>query len=479
MSTARAATTGYAPGVTVGAPPNAEALKYFKLWENHPSYRMTAPGEDLATVFLQHARPKPGASVIDFGCGTGRGALMLALLGHMHVTMLDFAGNCLDPEIRLMLTSQKHAMRFLHHDLEEKIPLVAEYGFCTDVMEHIPPAKVEGVLGHILMAAQHCFFSIATGPDNCGGLIGETLHLTQKPYAWWLKKFTDLDCAIHWSHDGGGECLFYVTAWQTGEAVRDTGQLNSTEEAILANVKHTIAQGWQQVAPHMPNELECMILGGGPSLNEFEAEIKQRRAEGVKLITLNGTYNWCLERGLVPSAQIMVDARELNKVFTKPVVDGCKYLLASQCHPAVFEDLPKDRTYIWHTTAPHLREAFNAQYGEGGWLTVPGGSTALLRAIPLFRMLGYRKFHLYGCDSCLADDKVHHAYAQPWNDSDIVLPITLKGSGRVFYGHTWMISQAQEFLDLIRFMGDEIELAVHGDGLLAHILNTGAQIEEG
>jgi hypothetical protein len=44
-----------------------------------------------------------------------------------------------------------------------------------------------------------------------------------------------------------------------------------------------------------------------------------------------------------------------------------------------------------------------------------------------------------------------------------------------------MISQAQEWLDLIRLYGDVVELAVYGDGLLAHILNTGASIttEEG
>jgi hypothetical protein len=47
-------------------------------------------------------------------------------------------------------------------------------------------------------------------------------------------------------------------------------------------------------------------------------------------------------------------------------------------------------------------------------------------------------------------------------------------SGRVFYCHPWMVVQAQNFVNLIRVLGDEIELQVHGDGLLAHILNVGA-----
>jgi hypothetical protein len=41
-----------------------------------------------------------------------------------------------------------------------------------------------------------------------------------------------------------------------------------------------------------------------------------------------------------------------------------------------------------------------------------------------------------------------------------------------------MISQAQEFLDLIKFLGSEIELEVYGDGLLAHILNVGAEKQD-
>jgi hypothetical protein len=46
-------------------------------------------------------------------------------------------------------------------------------------------------------------------------------------------------------------------------------------------------------------------------------------------------------------------------------------------------------------------------------------------------------------------------------------------SGKIFNCHPWMVSQAQEFIDLIRMIGDEIELEVYG-GLLHHILESGA-----
>lgn len=462
---------GTAPVVTIGkAAPITEQRKYERMWEKK-EYRVVSPGEDVAQLFLAQAKPKPGAKVIDLGCGTGRGSLALALFGGMDVTMVDFAYNCLDDDIKPMLETQKHVMRFKQADLTKPLGIAAEYGFCTDVMEHIPPEDVDKVLNNALKACQHVFFQISTVDDVCGALIGHPLHLTVKPYEWWLKKFQERECVVHWSKDFGNACAFYVTAWQDGQKLVDIGVLNVPEQQVVDNVTHNVKQGWKQVMPHETNNLEVMILGGGPSLAKYEDEIKQKRAEGVKLITLNGSYNWALEHGLVPSAQIMVDARQFNARFTKPVVENCVYLISSQCHPDVLEGLPKEKTYLWHTTAEGVKDILNEAYEH--WWHVPGGSTVLLRAIPLMRMLGYKKFHLYGCDSCLADAE-HHAYAQTENDKDFVTPVVV--GGRTFMCAGWMVAQAQEFMTLIKYLGNEIEIATYGDGLLNHILVTGASM---
>jgi len=460
---------GFAPSVRI-AP--IERNKYESMWDR-PEYRQVAPGEHIAPTFLDIAKPKPGSTVIDFGAGTGRGALMLALIGNVRVEMLDFADNCLDEDVRAALNTQAHALAFTRHDLTDPVPIAAQYGYCTDVLEHIPPDQVDRVLQNILRAAQHVFFQISCEPDKLGALIGEPLHLTVQPFAWWLQKLQALDCVVHWSHDAGTHCLFYVTAWQDGKELVKVGVLNQAIEQCRANVAHNIAQGWDQVTPHETNDFDAMILGGGPSLDEHEHEIRAMRADGVKLIALNGAYQWCLDRGIKPSAQIIVDARPFNARFTRNVVDGCKYLIASQCDPSVFEGLPSDRTLIWHTSAEDFRDLLNERYGA--WHGIPGGSTVLLRAIPLMRMLGYRKFHLFGCDSCLTGDR-HHSYAQPENDGVPVFDVIV--GERTFQCHPWMASQAQEFVDLIRVFGEVIELEIHGDGLLRHILNHGADVAD-
>lgn len=465
-------TQGFKPIVKEGAG-NPEAQKYGRMWEV-PAYREVAPGEGLAQVFLSQARPKPSTEVIDFGCGTGRGALMLALLGKVKVVMVDFVRNGLDDDVRAALTTQADMLRFVKADLEQALPVAAQYGFCTDVMEHIPPDKVDRVLDNILLAAQHVFFGISTVEDVCGAAIGETLHLSVHPFQWWMDKFTKRDCLVHWSEERDGSALFYVTAWQPGQTVVEAGVLNITEAQIVENVRRNIQGPWTQVRSHPINDVEVAILGGGPSLAQFEDDVREKQKAGVKLITLNGTYNWTHERGLWPVTQIMVDARPFNKRFVQPIDRRNMYLISSQCDPSVFEGLPDDRTWIWHTSAEIIDEVLSQAYSK--WNIIPGGSTVLFRAIPLLRTLGFTKFHLYGCDSCLIED-AHHAYAQPENDGTRAVNVIVTG-GRVFKAYPWMISQAQEMCDLIRMMGDEIELEIYGDGLLAHMLHTAAKIED-
>jgi SAM-dependent methyltransferase len=453
---------------------------YQKLWEN-PAYRKVAPGEYCVREFLMQARPLVGSNIIDLGCGTGRASLLLAMPppagGSFKVTMVDFTDNCLDSDIKDMLSTQQDYLKFVQADLTYALPFKAAYGFCTDVLEHIPPEDVDAVLNNCLASCAHVFFQIATQPDVMGGLVGHPLHLTVQPYEWWLQKFQDRKCVVHWSREDAGSCMFYVTAWMDGKEIQKTGELNIADKIARDNVKFNTSQGWMQVTPHETTLQEVMILGGGPSLNQFEEEIKRRRVvDGVKLITLNGAYNWCLERGLVPSATIIVDARAFNARFTKPVVDGCKYLICSQCDPSVLEGLPKDSTYLWHTSAEANKDTLDAAYDKKWWW-IPGGSTVLLRAIPLLRLLGFKRFHLYGCDSCVTEAE-HHAYSQPENDRERLFPTTVSCGPRIFMTTIWQASQANEFADMLRFLGDEVELQIYGDGLLAYIQRMNAELDE-
>lgn len=495
---------------TVGAE-LTEQQKYELMWSKK-QYRAVAPGEHMVQQFLAVAQPREHSTIIDFGAGTGRGAFMLALMGkHLKVEMLDFATNSLDEDVKEIMKDQPHALAFTQHDLTKPVPMAAEYGYCTDVMEHIPPDDVNKVLTNILQAAQHVFFQISCTEDHCGQLIGHTLHLSVHPPRWWYDKFVGMGCDVHWykAADDESACALYVTAWATGKDVAEAGVLNIEEERMRANVRVNTAAGHRQVRPHIPQPKEVLLIGGGPSLNEQLPTIRRMRDEGCLLVTMNGAYNWALANGLSVSGTIVVDAREFNARFTKPVMPGVHYMLGSQCDPAVFEGIPREQVYLWNTTAELIKDIldeivptqkiearsglvippealarfegtndgtkFSGVIEDNQWYGVMGGSTVMLRALPLLRMLGYMKFHLFGCDSCVSTDADHHAYPQPENDGTPVFP-TIVG-GRKFLCTPWQMAQAHQFIDMVKYVGNLFELEVYGDGLLAHILKHASDLD--
>jgi SAM-dependent methyltransferase len=192
---------GLFPWVMQNLVPMAEEEKYRRMWDL-PEYRTVAPGELVADAFLKVAQPK--GSVIDFGCGTGRGALKLAEAG-LSVTLVDFTENSRDEAAR--------SLPFIRWDFSEpsEPPATADYGYCTDVMEHIPPDKVDVTIQNLMRASGRVFFQISTVPDNLGALIGQPLHLTVQPHAWWADKFASLGYAVQWEQEEDTASLFYVT----------------------------------------------------------------------------------------------------------------------------------------------------------------------------------------------------------------------------------------------------------------------------
>jgi SAM-dependent methyltransferase len=492
----------YPPTVAVKT---KEQRKYEKMWEID-DYRKISPGEQSAHKFLEVCNMPKNAECIDFGCGTGRGGLMIALFGQAIVTLVDFAENALDEDVVEITKTQPDRLKWVQADLTKRLPVTAPYGYCTDVMEHLPPEEVDDAIRCMMMAANHIFFQISTVDDVMGERIGEKLHLTVKPYEWWLKKFRDLGAVIHWSQnyvaksatgkedpfDGpyrfedGSEgveamCQFYISSWIDHGDVEYDGKVNTETEVVIDNIKKNAARKdeFQMTVPHPTQDTEVMMICGGPSLNDYKDEIIKLRSKGMPLITGNGTYNWAIENGMKPSMQLVIDAREFNKRFLRPVIDDCKYFIASQCHPSLFEGMPTDRTYIWHVTGGTGEEHSDAlntiEEHYGDFFPVPGGSTVTLRGLCLLRMLGFHKIHMYGFDSCVRDD-AHHAYSQPENDYVHSGGMPVSVGGRGFRCDAWMFSQAVEFMRMVRMFGDEIDLNVVGDGLIAHIIKTGYEM---
>ena len=103
-------------------------------------------------------------SMIDYGCGKGR--LVEALRPSRSIAIQLY-----DPALPG------------YSDLPDPAELVA----CIDVLEHIEPDLLLGVLNHIENLAQNfVFLTIHTGPAVKTLRDGRNAHLTQQPASWWL-----------------------------------------------------------------------------------------------------------------------------------------------------------------------------------------------------------------------------------------------------------------------------------------------------
>ena len=256
-------------------------------------------------------------------------------------------------------------------------------------------------------------------------------------------------------------------------------EVNEDKDKIRENIKSNVKLGLSQVRPYETQwEKTINLVCGGPSLKDEQVYqyLLDKYLRGVRVITVNGSYKWCLDRDIIPSAQIVLDSREFNNRFVDPIVDKCKYLIGSQCHPSLFEKLKESNVYIWHCAGDDNVDLLKEAYGND-YFPVMGGSTVTSRAIHLLRMLGFPKLEIYGFDSCIMEH--HHAYEQSENDDEQVLNVMV--SGKEFKCTAAQYYQAKEFVDMISKTGEHYDLAVHGDGLISHIIknpHTLKKIEE-
>ena len=183
-----------------------ERAKYAEIWSFDEYRNADSPGLINVERFMSVMQPVYGSKLIDIGCGSGQAGLEFRRRG-MQVSWIDITAAGLDPEVDRSRFTE--APLWADWELEFSRPHF-DYGFCCDVLEHIPPEYTMLVLDRIIRACTTTWLQIALRPDEFGKLIGEPLHLTVRPYAWWLVRLATLGTVID-ARDLCGDGLFVVT----------------------------------------------------------------------------------------------------------------------------------------------------------------------------------------------------------------------------------------------------------------------------
>ena len=230
-------------------------------------------------------------------------------------------------------------------------------------------------------------------------------------------------------------------------------------EVITQNIRAALQRKYKPftllLAP--PHEREVSVVGFGPSLRRMYDHLRG------DIWACNGAHNWLIERGIIPKYAMFWDASPEIAKFVKPHKDVI-YLIASRCHPAVFEALEGFNVYVWHVGGDDALEDLLEEFRIFEPI-LPGGSAAVTRGMVVATTMGYKKINLFGCD-CSFDGETTHVIKSIVDEKKL----TVWCDGVDYQSTAWLAGQVEDFKVLAPILRDQgCDLQIYGDGLLPHV----------
>lgn len=144
------------------------------------------------------------------------------------------------------------------------------------------------------------------------------------------------------------------------------------------------------------------LVNFGPSLNDTWEKIRDFKY----IMTCSGAHKFLVDRGIIPTHHIDVDPREHKIKLIGTPQQGTEYLIASTCHPKLFEFLKDYNLKLWHIFDNDENGLRVLPHGE--W-AITGGCSAGTRTMTLARFLGFTDQHIFGMDGCEGPTGKHAA----------------------------------------------------------------------
>jgi uncharacterized Rossmann fold enzyme len=241
-----------------------------------------------------------------------------------------------------------------------------------------------------------------------------------------------------------------------------TGKCVAEDETLFANMDAAIARGYPQIKEAQPAKTGAILLvASAPSVKGQLELIKKMKAAGSPIVAIKGAHDWLIDNGVIPDYALAIDPQEHRIAFYKPQ-PNVHYMIASQCHPAMFDNLEGCQVTLWH---PYVKKG---QDRPKNCMLIGGGTTSGLRAISLFYVLGYRQFELFGFDSC-NDGELLRVNGEGLKDGDKLIEVKIDPQGETFYCNTAMALQAEHFQTYYDYLPDAT-FNGHGRGLIQAII---------
>lgn len=237
-----------------------------------------------------------------------------------------------------------------------------------------------------------------------------------------------------------------------------------TNDEIKNNIHYSLSLGLTELGlSPCKNDGTFVIVGSGPTLKDHIQHISKENLAGRPLCAVNGAHDYLIEHGIIPDLFLTTDPRpmphNLDRRNPRTV-----YLIASRSHPETLNLLRGCNVMLWHAW---MDQAETDELLHQKKIGIGGGTTSGLRAINVAYVLGFRKVHLYGLDSCLDEKGQKRVGEGPMSDE--VKTIDVHVGGRKFICNMAMAQQADDFQSVYDVMPD-MKITSFGDGLITAII---------
>jgi uncharacterized Rossmann fold enzyme len=226
------------------------------------------------------------------------------------------------------------------------------------------------------------------------------------------------------------------------------------DENVKAAIARTKGRISGPVSPKDRGDIPVAIACFGPSLNDTWEQIK----DFPVIISCSGAHKFLVDRGVTPTMHVEVDPRAHKVQLIGTPQAETEYLIASTCHPEVFDHLEGLNVKLWHVFSNEAEALRTLPRGE--W-ALTGGSSVGLRALAIARHLGYTKLHVFGMDGSEGATGKHAAAhpSQPKGHSIVV------HNGVEYKTTPSLLACAKQTFHELNQLYD-VDAIFHGDGLV-------------
>lgn len=218
--------------------------------------------------------------------------------------------------------------------------------------------------------------------------------------------------------------------------------------ALSRQIQSNLSRNLRDVPVGKPKRKAINIIASGPSA--LSAPFRS-----APTLSLNNSLKLFADRDTEPTYWAACDPQEIVASFIPDEPPKhTTYLVASKCHPAVFDKLKDRKVLTWHVDDCGLEHL-------EGRIAIPTAVSITLCALNLSRLLGYFDMNVWGWDGCYIDGR-DHALGQP-HDTTNDITVTFPDNRAFATTHSWA-AEAQDAVNQMQVADYRVNVA--GDGMI-------------